>query len=338
MAMLAALHALRSGGIIGGDALYCLHVEHGLRPAEESRGDAKFVRKFCKDNSIECHVENIPPGKIAALARRRGSGIEAAARFFRYCALFKDAARLGEKTIILLAHTKDDLLETALMRILRGSGSAGLAAMPERRGRFLRPLLKMTRADVIEYLKAKNIRWREDSTNTDEKYLRNRIRLRLIPLLNEAFPSWKSGIFGMAETQSLTAAFIAGEAKARIKWNNYKPQNIHSRVRGQETSHNALCNYEDKNVPISVFTEAENFFAQDQIIREEAVFQAIDELLKNKKNPRPVKRAVVRRFCAGTVNAADLGAVKISREREKIILSRARKEYFESGISRMVKG
>jgi tRNA(Ile)-lysidine synthase len=334
MALLAALLALRSGGIIGGDALFCLHVEHGLRPAEESRGDAEFVREFCKSNSIECRVENIPPGKIAALSRRRGIGIEAAARFFRHRALSREAVRLGDKTLILLAHTKDDLLETTLMRILRGSGPAGLAAMPAKRGRILRPLLKVTRADVVEYLKAKSIHWREDSTNNDEKYLRNRIRRRLIPLLNEAFPSWKNGIFGMAETQSLTAAFIAGEAGNRIKWSNCKPQDTHNHRRGRETSRNSS----DKNVSVSVFTEAENFFAQDQIIREEAVFQAIDELLKNKKNPRPVKRAVVRRFCAGTVNAADLGNVKIIREREEIILSRAQKDYFESGISRLVKG
>jgi tRNA(Ile)-lysidine synthase len=315
MALLVALLALRSDGIIGKDALFCLHVEHGLRPAEESRGDAEFVRDFCKANGIKCRIENIPPGKIAALAQRKGIGIEAAARFFRHRALSKEANRLGDKTLILLAHTKNDLLETALMRILRGSGSAGLSAMPVKRGRLLRPLLKMTRADVIEYLKTKNISWREDSTNTDEKYLRNRIRRTLIPLLNEAFPSWESGIFSMAETQSLTAAFIANEANTRIKW--------------QKIARNANSH--------AVFTEAKNFFAQEQIIREEAVFQAIDELLKNKKNPRPIKRAVVRRFCTGTVNAADLGPVKIKREEKRIILSLAQKEYFEKGISRLLR-
>jgi tRNA(Ile)-lysidine synthase len=329
MALLTALCALRNGGIIGKDALFCLHVEHGIRPAEESQGDAEFVREFCKNNDIECHIENIPPGKIAALARRKGIGIEAAARFFRHRALSRQATKLGEKTVILLAHTKDDLLETALMRILRGSGSAGLSAMPEKKGRLLRPLLKMTRTDVVEYLKAKKTSWREDSTNTDEKYLRNRIRRTLIPLLNNAFPSWKNGVFCMAETQSLTATFIAGEAKAQIKWNNCKPQSVQGKKRGQETSHNALCS--------SFFTEARNFFAQEQIIREEAVFLAIDELLKNKKNPRSVKRAVVRRFCSGTVNAAALGPVKISREGEKILLSLTQKEFFESGISRLVK-
>jgi len=314
MAMLAALHSLRSGCIIGKDALFCLHVEHGLRPAEESQGDAEFVREFCKSNGIECRIENIPPGKIAALALRRGIGIEAAARFFRHRVLSKEANRLGGKTLILLAHTKNDLLETALMRILRGVGSAGLSAMPVKRGRLLRPLLKMTRADVIGYLKTKNIGWREDSTNTDEKYLRNRIRRTLIPLLNETFPSWESGVFNMAQTQSLTADFIASEANRHIKW---------LKIARNANSH-------------AVFTEAKNFFAQDQIIREEAVFQAIDELLKSKKNPRPIKRAVVRRFCEGTVNAADLGPVKIKREGEKIILSLMQKEYFESGISRFV--
>jgi len=316
MALLAALHALRSGHLIGKDMLFCLHVEHGLRPAEESQGDAKFVLEFCKSNGIECHIENIPPGKIAAFARRKKIGIEAAARFFRHRAFSKEANRLGDKTLILLAHTKNDLLETALMRILRGAGCAGLAAMPVKRGRLLRPLLKMTRADVIEYLKTKNISWREDSTNIDEKYLRNRIRRALIPLLNRSFPSWESGIFGLAETQSFTAAFIAGEADKRIKW--------------QEIARNA-------NSLVSVFTEVKNFFSQEQIIREEAVFQAIDELLKNKKNPRPIKRSVVRRFCAGTVNAADLGPVKIKREGERIILSRSQKEYFESGLSRLIR-
>jgi len=337
MALLAVLHSLRSGHLIGEDSLFCLHVEHGLRPAEESRGDAEFVREFCKSNSIECRIESIPPGKIAALARRRGIGIEAAARFFRHRALSKEADRLGVKTLILPAHTKDDLLETVLIRILRGAGSAGLAAMPAKRGRLLRPLLKMTRADVIEYLKTKNIGWREDSTNTDEKYLRNRIRRTLIPLLNEAFPSWESGVFNMAETQSFTAAFIANEAKTRVKWNNYKTRDLRNLAREPEISHNASRDPAADKFPLSVFTEAKNFFAQEQIIREEAVFQAIDGLLKNKKNPRPVKRAVVRRFCAGKVNAADLGPVKISGEGEKIILSCARKEYFEKGVSRLLR-
>jgi tRNA(Ile)-lysidine synthase len=349
MALLTALHTLRSGGIIGKDALFCLHVEHGLRPAEESKGDAEFVRLFCQNNGIECRIKNIPPGKIARLSRRKSCGIEAAARFFRHKAFSKEAKLLGEKAIILLAHTKDDLLETALMRILRGAGPTGLAAMPAKRGRLFRPLLKMTRADVTEYLKAKNISWREDSTNTDTQYLRNKIRHKLIPLLNELFPSWESGIFNMAQTQSLASAFIASEARACIKWDSCEAracikrdscesQGRQSNERSSKTSRNTLCNCADKMTPISVFTDAENFFAQSQIIREEAVFLAIDELLVNRKSFNSVKRVVVRRFCAGEMNAVDLGSVKLSRGEGKIVLSRKREEFFESGILQLVEG
>jgi tRNA(Ile)-lysidine synthase len=287
-----------------------MHVEHGLRPEGESRGDAGFVLDFCKKHEIECKVETVPLGKIAAYARRRGVGIEAAARFFRHRALSGYAARLGEKTCILIAHTKDDLLETVLMRVLRGSGPSGLAAMPVKRGRILRPLISMTRADVVQYLKAKGIPWREDSTNEDEKYLRNRIRRRLIPLLNESFSSWKAALASMAETQSLVVDFIGGEAGRRVIWSP---------------------------ADRSLSTNAENFFAQPQIIREEAVFFAVDRLLTGRKSSVPVKRSVVRKFCAGIVPAADLGPVRLRREGETVALSLCGQNFCERGFSLLIK-
>ncbi|MCL2442458.1 MAG: tRNA lysidine(34) synthetase TilS [Treponema sp.] len=312
MAMLAALCV-----VVPKERLFCLHVEHGLRPAEESRGDADFVRVYCKEQGIECSVVHIPPGKIASYAQRRGIGIEAAARFFRHRALFREAERLGENTCILFAHTKDDLLETALMRVLRGAGPAGLTAMPSiknikrgtKKARIIRPLLSMSRSDVIKYLQVRNLSWREDSTNTDTQFLRNRIRHQLVPLLNEFFPSWKKGVEVMAQTQSLTAGFINNEAQARIKW----------------------------EINSFYSTDIDNFYMQPLIIREEALFLAIDELLKNVKNPRSVKRAVVRRFCAGDITAADLGPVRIRQEKGKILLFKAQKEFFESGVSLLIK-
>ena len=306
MAMLAALCAVRRR-----ETLFCLHVNHSLRPME-SRADAEFVVDFCKKQGIQCHVVDIPPGKIARFARRRGTGMEAAARFFRRRAFFREAARLGDNVFILTAHTRDDMLETVLMRVLRGSGPAGLAAMPFKKGRVLRPLLSMTRADVVAYLEAKNIPWREDSTNTDEKILRNRIRRRLITLLNESFPSWKAAISGMAETQSLAALFLAEEAQSRVIWDN-------------------------KNSLACLSTDAESFFAQMQIIREEAVFLGIDILLSGVKNPGLIKRAVVRRFCAGDETVADLGPLTVRRKDGKVVLAVKRKERYESGFSLLIK-
>ena len=338
MALLAALCAVRRER-----PLYCLHVEHGLRPAEESRGDAEFVRAFCEKLGIECCVESIPPGKIAAYAKRRGSGIEAAARFFRHRALSKEAARLGENTLILLAHTKNDLLETALMRVLRGCGPAGISAMPVKRGRLVRPLLSMTRADVLAYLKSKGIAWREDSTNADEKFLRNRIRRRLIPHLNESFPSWETALFNMAQTQSLTAHFLAEEAQRRVIWNIKKKKPRSFTEEDEESISKTPCNsvssvvensYNSDTTLKFLLTDEENFFAQPEIIREEALFSAIDRLLISSV---PVKRTVLRRFCSGAVTAVDLGHISVRRKGGEVLLSRVRRDCSETGFSLLIK-
>jgi len=336
MALLAVLCAI--GGItrealpvVPGNAtsdsfhFSCVHIEHGLRPAHESGGDADHVRGFCGKNGIKCFIKRIAPGKIENFAKRKGTGIEAAARFFRHTALSKYAARLGENTVILLAHTKDDMLETALMRLLRGSGPAGLAQMPAVSGRngyvIARPLLQLSRAEIECYLKAKNVAWREDSTNADEKYLRNRIRHRLVPLLEESFASWKAGIAQMTQTQLLAADFIAKEAKERVKW---------------EVS----LKFSDE----LLFTDEANFFAQPQIIREEAVYQAVNDLSflrafapRGSLQIKSIKRKVIRQFCEGGVNTADLGKYNIKLEKGKIFVFKKRKEYFESRISRLLK-
>ncbi|MDR1858490.1 MAG: tRNA lysidine(34) synthetase TilS [Treponema sp.] len=242
VAMLVALAGIRGmgngewGSGIGGQGaafdLRCIHVEHGIRPEAESRGDADFVRGLCEKLRVPCRVVSVPPGKIVAMAKKRGLGIEAAARLYRRRAFFREAARLDEARLdaagseaassaparVLTAHTADDALETTLMRILRGAGPSGLAAMPASRGRLLRPLLALSRRDVLRYLAEKNISWREDSTNTDTAFLRNRIRHRLIPLLNETFPQWHGALASLAETQFLAANFIEHEARQRVTW------------------------------------------------------------------------------------------------------------------------
>jgi len=387
IAMITVLCTLRNTGIIGTDALYCLHVEHGLRPAQESCGDAEFVHDFCQTNNIECRIVHIPPGKISVFAKRKGIGIEAAARFFRHKALYNEAKCIEsqnqkssnfpeKKVIILLAHTKDDLLETALMRILRGSGPAGLALIPAKRGRIVRPLLSMIRSDVIEYLKEKNISWREDSTNTELMFLRNRIRQQLIPLLNESFPSWKKGVFSMAQTQSLVKDFINDETGQRIHWKIFLRTSRRDAGDCTKTSrgdaeaqsgslkssffYSGSQNSAINNARDSVFTDSENFFFQPIVVREEAIFQGIGLLMnirnishKNtsnlrfgvqkrrgnkRKKERSFKRSVIRKFCEGKINTADLGYVQLRQENGKVLLSRNQKEFFECGVSRLING
>jgi tRNA(Ile)-lysidine synthase len=317
MAMLAALCV-----VVPKDRIFCLHVEHGLRPAEESKGDAEHVSAFCKKNKIKCFVESIPPGDIEAFAKSKGTGIEAAARYFRRRLFFRYADRLekekGKKVYILTAHTIDDALELSLMRIFRGAGPAGLSFMPVRRGRLLRPMLKANRNKVVMYLNHKKITWREDSTNTDKKFLRNKIRGDLIPILDKCFPEWRSGILALSATQSLVAKHFSNSAQKIVTW---------------ERSSGGLV------------TDDENFFSLSKILREEAVFCAIDKLSFQKEKMsadeefqvNSVKRSVIRRFCSGSASVVDLGALILKRGNGKVALSYKNGDFYEKGFSLLIK-
>jgi tRNA(Ile)-lysidine synthase len=301
VAMLCALAAVREKF-----DLRCIHIEHGIRTEAESRGDAEFVRGLCKELNVPCKIVSIKPGKIAAVAKERGIGIEAAARLFRRRAWFREAKRLEAlpekpKVRILVAHTADDALETTLMRILRGAGPAGLAAMPASRGRIIRPLINLRRSDIIDYLTEKKIPWREDSSNSDIRFLRNRMRHRLIPMLNESFPNWRTALTAFAETQSLAAEFIRNEAKDRVLWQPLSDSQ-------------------------GLYTDAGVFFTQPVIVREEALFQGIDTLLARlpawpTAHSQTIKRANIRRFCEGEKKAVDLGHIRLKKDAKRVFIS-----------------
>jgi len=294
-AMLTALAALRKEARF---SLFCVHVEHGIRPAEESLGDAKAVQALCEKLKVPCRVITIPRGKIAAFASESGIGIEAAARHFRHRAMSAERRRVRADWI-LTAHTQDDLLETLLMRFLRGSGPAGLAPMIRKRnrGRILRPLLDVSRQDVLSYLEEKNIQYRIDSTNDDISFLRNRVRHKLVPILDAHFPFWRSSVLALADTQELVADFLESEAKKRLPWESL-PGQAHLKLR------------------------EEDFLSAPLILREEAVFAAVDALAEqdSQKPLRSPKRSVIRRAVREGI-AADLGSTRLDRRNGYITLT-----------------
>lgn len=298
-----------------GEILRCLHIEHGIRTREESCGDAEYVRQFCSSIHVPCRVITIPRGKIAAIARKRGIGIEASARIFRHSALKREARQQeaeGRTVRILIAHTRSDKLETTLMRMLRGSGPEGLASMPQIRGRIIRPLLRLERGDVLRYLRAKNILWREDASNQDERFERNRVRRSLVPVLNEKFSGWQTSLDALSHTQRLVAEFIREECLRRVSWQ---------------------LNYEGV-----YYTDAAAFFSQPVIIREEALFQGIDLLLKGGTvHCAAVRRATVRRFCEGRQKTADFGLLRLVCGNGRIQLKKSKKHVYESGFSLLIK-
>jgi len=170
-------------------ALTVAHLHHGLREttAEEDR---LFVENLAARLGLPCETGR---ADVPAEAERPGIGIEEAARNLRRRFL-ADAARRAGAGKVALGHTADDRVETVLFRILRGTGVEGLVA-PEPRApldadsgiEIIRPLIDVTRADVVAFLKARGQEWREDETNRSRRHARNRIRHELLPLLREAF-------------------------------------------------------------------------------------------------------------------------------------------------------
>ncbi|MBM3244007.1 MAG: tRNA lysidine(34) synthetase TilS, partial [Candidatus Omnitrophica bacterium] len=163
--------------------LYIAHLDHGLR--NDSRKDAEFVKDLAKNLNIPVAIKRVQIKRI-----RGNLSIEEAARNTRLDFLLKEAVKAGAKKVAL-AHNFDDQAETVLMRILRGTGLYGLSAMASKRKAnnlfLIRPLLNIKRGEIEAFLKKNNIAFRTDKSNTQEIYLRNRIRLELLPCLEKKY-------------------------------------------------------------------------------------------------------------------------------------------------------
>lgn len=175
----ALLHLLWGLSKELGFALSAAHFNHCLR-GEESDGDEAFVRDLCKQWGIPLAAGR---GDAARRARETGESLEEAARALRHGFL---SAQPG---IIATAHNADDQVETVLINLLRGTGLRGLCGMAPQSGRIVRPLLTVTRAEILAYLQKNGLTWREDSSNGVDDALRNRLRHHVIPLLRQENPS-----------------------------------------------------------------------------------------------------------------------------------------------------
>jgi tRNA(Ile)-lysidine synthase len=205
------LHALVKAGF---RQLIVCHLDHSLRP--ESAEDARFVVHLADGHRLahESAVED-----VAALSKERKLSIEAAAREARY-AFFARVARVHWCPRLILAHHADDQVETFLFNFLRGSGATGLGAMrpvsvrEEHGGRLEvhRPLLSVWREEIIAYASEHHVRFREDASNQDRKYVRNRIRHEVLPSLSKTLErDVRRALWRSAEIISAEGEWIASQ-------------------------------------------------------------------------------------------------------------------------------
>jgi tRNA(Ile)-lysidine synthase len=157
------------------------HLDHGLRP--ESKNDVSFVKGVAKSLGLACHAKRVD---VAKFCRQRKLSLEEGAREARYAFLEQVAEKAGASKIAV-GHTMDDQAETVLMRLIRGAGPLGLAGIPAKRGKIIRPLIGVKRKEVVQFLKKNNIPFLKDPSNLEERFLRNRLRLKLLPLLESEF-------------------------------------------------------------------------------------------------------------------------------------------------------
>jgi tRNA(Ile)-lysidine synthase len=181
--------------------LHALYVDHGLRP-DEAPGEIEFCEKLCKKLDLPFITKSID---VKSYAQEKGLNRQEAARELRY-QVFEETALETNARKIALGHTADDQAETLLMRLFRGSGPTGLSGIPPVRGKFIRPLIDIERQQIEMYLQEEKIDYIVDSSNLKEDYLRNKVRLSLMPMIREVNPN----IIG---TLSRTAAILREEER-----------------------------------------------------------------------------------------------------------------------------
>ena len=216
MALLFAMYLMREKLHI---RLEAAHFNHGLRGPESDRDEA-FVRQFCDRYEIPLHCERgaVEPGP---------KGLEAAAREARYRFLESLSGKIAT------AHTADDNAETVLMHLVRGTGLKGLGGITPVRGKVIRPMLTVTRREVQAFLEEYHVTYVTDSTNEEDDFLRNRLRHRVMPLLQQENPRLSENISAMAlqlrqDEQALQ--ILAGEELPPVSQLRQLPDALQSRL------------------------------------------------------------------------------------------------------------
>ena len=210
------------------------HCNFNLR-GEESNNDEEFVVKWCKENSVSLEVVSFDTKAYAAAEK---ISIEMAARDLRYDWFEKLRKRHNADTIAI-AHHRDDSVETILINLIRGTGIKGLTGIPVKNRRIVRPLLSVSRNEIMEYLSTNNIPYVTDLTNEEDIYTRNTIRLKVLPILETINPSVRNSILttsaNLQEVEKIYNNYISLALSSVLKDNRiniaqlkktYSPQSL----------------------------------------------------------------------------------------------------------------
>lgn len=211
----AMTHLLREAAAGGAIELAGIaHLNHRLR-GTDADADEAFCRELARSLDLPFISEGVD---VAAHARERGLSLEHAARQLRYAFLERARTQLNAD-LVAVGHTRDDQAETYLLRLMRGAGPRGLSGIRPRLGTVIRPLLEVSRPELLAWLDERSLPYRIDASNADTAIARNKIRHDIIPALERALPGAADALARAARIASDDEAFIAmsvAEASSRI--------------------------------------------------------------------------------------------------------------------------
>ncbi|MFP4564995.1 MAG: tRNA lysidine(34) synthetase TilS [Spirochaetaceae bacterium] len=247
----------------GYTSIICAHFDHGIRTETDAERDREAVRALAVRLGAALEEGRAEPGRLAAAAREAGDSLEAHARSARYEFLV-GVCRRRRARVLAVGHTRDDQVETVLMRLFQGTELDGLTGMRacaplpfDDSITVLRPALGLGRATLRSYLRELGIGFTEDASNTDVRFLRNRLRREVLPAIENAFPGAGRAVAGTAGRLAEVAAFLAARAETALRWS---PED------DPQTGATALR------------ADRETFFALPGPLRRRALFAAVDRL------------------------------------------------------------
>lgn len=233
------LHYLYSNANSNNWTLHAVHVNHNLR-GEDSVDDMNFVKNICEKWHVQCTVLEVD---LEAESKKRKLGTEETGRLIRYECFRNVAKDMGENTVIAVAHNEDDQAETVLMRLCRGASLNGLGGIRPINGDIVRPLIFVSRAEIESYCTQNNLNFATDKTNFQTIYTRNKMRLDVLPKLQEIYPKSKKHIakagFYMAEENQFIDELmldcfddaLVEKSNSKIVFDLNKLKNIHTVIK-----------------------------------------------------------------------------------------------------------
>ena len=285
-----------------GFELFVVHVNHGIR--QEAQEDAVYVEKICKQLMIPffLRTEDVP-----LIACREGLTEEEAGRSVRY-AVFEELADKVGATKIAVAHNRNDLAETMLLNLFRGTGVHGAGAIRPVRGRIIRPLLDTERTEIEEYLRKKGISYQTDKTNLEDEHTRNRIRHHILP-------------YAQQEINNKAVQHLARAAQEISEADSY--------IRKQAADVLLSCRESESEEQSTICLNLDKMSAQPEIIRKNVFLLCMEELTPYRKDITAAHISLLQQMtnaCSGSSRVSLPDGLYAERRYTKLVIGKKREQ------------